>query len=49
MTGISHFEFKVKSMKTETKTLSEFPKGVKATIEQILGSEERTIFKRAEL
>ena len=36
----SLFEFKRKSMKIETIIRSEFPKGGKATVEQILVSEE---------
>ena len=36
----SLFEFKRKSMKIETIIWSEFPKGGKATVEQILVSEE---------
>ena len=43
------FEFIGKSMETETKTWSEFPKGGKAIVEQILGPEERKKSKRAGL
>ena len=39
--GASHCEFDAKSMETETTTWSEFPKGRKAIVEQILPSEER--------
>ena len=38
---VSYFEFVGKSMKTETTTLSEFPNGGKAIVEQILVPEER--------
>ena len=37
---VSYFEFVGKSMKTETTTLSEFPNGGKAIVEQILVPEE---------
>ena len=39
--GASHFEFDGKSMETETTTWSEFPKGEKAIVEQILALEDR--------
>ena len=38
-----------KSMETETATLSEFPNGGKAIVEQILVSEERNKSRRAGL
>ena len=41
--GVSTFEFEGKSMETEVTTWSEFPKGGKATKEQILGSEVTNI------
>ena len=44
--GASCFEFDGKSMETETTTWSEFLNGGKATVEQILASEERNQFKR---
>ena len=47
--GVSHYEFDRKSMKTETTTLSEFPSGVKAIVEQILASEKRNKSKTVEL
>ena len=39
--GTSCCELVGKSMETETTTWSEFPKGGKAIVEQILASEER--------
>ena len=39
--GVSPFKFEGKSKETETTTLSEFPNRGKATVEQILVSEER--------
>ena len=44
--GTSCFELDGKSMKTETKTWSEFSDGGKAIVEQILASEERNKSKR---
>ena len=44
--GTSCFELDGKSMKTDTKTWSEFPDEGKAIIEQILASEERKKSKR---
>ena len=44
--GTSCFELDGKSMKTETKTWSEFPDGGKAIVEQILASEERKKSKK---
>ena len=41
------FEFIAKSMKPETKTLSEFPNKGKAIVEQILASEEKNKPKTA--
>ena len=46
---VSYFEFVGKSMKTETTTLSEFPNGGKAIVEQILASEEINKSKRVGL
>ena len=43
------FDFNVKAMKTEATILSEFLSVEKATIEQILRSEERNKSKRARL
>ena len=43
------FEFEGKSMGTETAIWSESPNGYKATVVQILGSEERNKSKRAGL
>ena len=40
------FEFEGKSMETETKRSSKFSKGGKASVEQILGSEERKTSKK---
>ena len=45
----SHFEFIGKSIETETTTWSEFPNGIKVTVEQILASEERNESNRAGL
>ena len=45
----SLFEFEGNSMGTQTKTWPKFNIGEKATVEQILVSEERNKFKRAEL
>ena len=42
-------EYDGKSLETETTTWSEFPKGGKAIVEQILASEERKKSKRAGL
>ena len=47
--GASRWQFDGKSMETETTTWSEFPNGGKATVEQILVSEERNKSKRAGL
>ena len=45
--GASRFNFDGKSLKTETTTLSDFPNGGKAIVEQILASEETNKSKRA--
>ena len=45
----SHFEFDWTLMETETTTWSEFLHGGKATVEQILASEEINKSKGAEL
>ena len=45
----SRFEFIGKSIETETTTWSEFPNGIKVTVEQILASEERNESNRAGL
>ena len=45
----SRFKFDGKSMKIETTTLSDFPNGGKAIVEQILASEETNKSKRAGL
>ena len=42
-------EYDGKSLETETTTWSEFPKGGKAIVEQILASEQRKKSKRAGL
>ena len=47
--GASCCEFDGKSMETETTTWSEFPKGRKAIVEQIVASEEMNKSKRAGL
>ena len=49
MEGVSPFEFERKSRETETKTCLEFPNGGKATVEQILASEETNKSKIARL
>ena len=46
--GASCFDFDGKAMESET-TTSEFPKGGKAIVEQMLGSEEGNKSKRAGL
>ena len=47
--GASHCEFDGKLVETEAKTWSEFPKGGKAIVEQILASEDINKSKRAGL
>ena len=47
--GASHCEYDEKSMETEITTLSEFPNGGKAIVEQILASEEINKSKRVGL
>ena len=47
--GASCYEFDGKSMETETTTWPEFPNGGKASVEQILASEERYKSERAGL
>ena len=49
MKQASHCEFHGTSMETETTTWSEFLKGGKAIVEQILASEKRDISKRVGL
>ena len=43
-----HCEYDRKSMKTETATWSEFPRGGKDIVEQILASEKRNKSKKQE-
>ena len=45
----SLFELEVKPMETEKTTWLEFPKGGKATLKQILQSEETNKSKRAQM
>ena len=49
MKQASRCEFDVESMETETTIRSEFPNGGKATVEQLLASEEKNKSKRAAL